>query len=200
SSSPNNIRVSNFNSSLGYSYLNAIGPTLQPAISFATLGQLLYVPKLPSGGFESVTVTFSAAPTFSNCVLLEYSGADPLYPLDTVSTSYSSAPSALLDSGDMLPANSNLLVVAAAVADQNIPMTAGNGFTKLQASNYGTGPNPGTGIVESTTASITGNNMLQRATACIGMTLPCPPGGTSGDWLMQVAIFRDTPPTVSGGW
>jgi len=180
-------------------FASAVGPT-QSASSTPTTAQIFYAPNI-NGGSDTVTVTYSGTGTVSSasCVIVEYSGADENYPLDSVSVGHSTSgnPTTFLDSGAAAPANSNLLVFAGGVADQNISMVAGGGFTSLQASN-GTW---GTGIVESSTAAISGNNVLQRATACIGTTLPCPSGGTStGDWLMQMAIFRDASWTVGGGW
>jgi len=172
-------------------YLSAVGPTLQSSASTPTSAQMFYAKNYQNLGGHSVmvTVTFSGTGTVSlaGMAIVEYSGADQNYPLDSVSAGYSTAlnPTSLLDSGTVAPANSNLMVFAGGVADKNTPMVAGGGFTSLQASN-GTW---GTGMVENSTTAISGNNTLQRATACIDPA-PCPPG-TVGNWLMQMAVFRD---------
>lgn len=85
----------------------------------------------------------------------------------------------------MAPANANLLVFAGGNIDTGTAV-AGTGFTAIQ-SNVGS-------ITEQNTATITGNNVLQRATA--GLSACC----ATGNWLMQMAIFRDASWTVGGGW
>jgi hypothetical protein len=174
------------------------GPTLQSNTTPATTAQIFYARKI-AGGADTVTVTFTGTGTVSssNCVIVEYSGLDWYNPLDSASAGYSTTgnPTILLDSGNVNPANSNLLVFGAGFADQNLGLAAGTGFTKLQYAN-GTW---GTGLVEDNSAGISGNNVLQRATECIASALgSC--GTTPGDWLMQIAVFRDASWTVQGGW
>jgi len=65
----------------------------------------------------------------------------------------------------------------------------GNGFTSIQ-SNSSTG-----GITEQMIVS--GNNTLQRATACLVLTTPCT--GATGNWVMQMAVFRDASITTLKG-
>jgi hypothetical protein len=68
-------------------------------------------------------------------VVAEYSGADTMYPLDSVSAGYSTSgnPTNLLDSGTVAPANSNLLVFGGGTWDGG-SLIAGSGFTSIQAS------------------------------------------------------------------
>ena len=179
---------------LGFTFPSAVGQTLQSASN--TAAQIFYLPSI-TGNTTPVnfTVTFSgSAGVSSGCVVAEYSGADQNYPLDSASAGYSTSgnPTSLLDSGNAAPANSNLMVFAGGVAAPNIAIAAGSGFTSLQASHGSWG----TGIGESSTAAISGNNTLQRATACLGTC----PGTTPGNWLMQMAVFRDESWTVGGGW
>jgi hypothetical protein len=167
----------------------AVGPTVQSASN--TAGQIFYVKKILSGG-DGVNLNFSGAVNSSACVIVEYSGADIYNPLDSVSAGYSTSgnPTGLLDGGTVAPANANLMVFAGGIADtRNTPTVAGSGYTSQQASSG----RWGTGIVENSSTAISGNSTLQRATACIGSGI-CPPGTTTGNWLMQMAVFRD------GGW
>lgn len=171
--------AANASDSLGNIFLSA-GPTVQSASN--TAGQIFYAKKITGGSSDTITVTFTAAPTFSNCVIVEYSGADQNYPLDSTSAGYSYNPGSLLDSGNAAPANANLLVFGGGTSDAGTT-SAGSGFTAIQ-SHMGS-------ITEQNTNLISGNNVLQRATA--GSTV-------SGNWLMQMASFRDASWTVQGGW
>jgi hypothetical protein len=104
----NNITASVGDSLSNQSYVSAVGPTLQPASN--TAGQIFYIRSLQTGGVDIVTVTFSSTPTSSNCVAVEYSGLDPNYPLDSVSSGYSYSAGTYMDSGTAAPANANLAV------------------------------------------------------------------------------------------
>jgi hypothetical protein len=176
-------------------YASAVGPTIQSASG--TAAQIVYAKNI-QGGTDVIHFPFTTGTATSvSCVAVEYSGADKMYPLDSVSAGYSTSgnPTSLLDSGNAAPANSNLMVFAGGVADPNAGMIAGSGFASLQASHN----TWGTGIVETSTAAISGNNTLQRATACFGTGMTCTPT-TTGDWLMQMAIFRDASWTVANAW
>jgi len=121
--------------SLNNNFSSAVGPTLQTASN--TTGQIFYAPNIPNGGNpDTVTVTFSGSVTSAGAVIVEYSGADQSYPLDSVSAGYSTAsnPTNLLDSGNVSPANSNLLVFGAGIADTNPSggLIAGSGFSSIQ--------------------------------------------------------------------
>jgi hypothetical protein len=74
---------------------------------------------------------------------------------------------------------------------------AGSGFTGILAQHNAT---IGSAITEQNTAAISGNNVLQRAKACLVTTGVICPGNTAGNWLMQMAVFRDASWTVSRGW
>ncbi len=182
----------------GDTFVSAVGPTLQSAASTPTSAQIFYAKNI-HGGADTVTVTYNGTGTVSSasCVIVEYSGADKSYPLDSVSAGYSTSgnQTTMLDSGTVAPANANLLVFAGGGADPNVAMTPGSGFTSLQSS-HGTW---GTGMVEDNTAAISGNNVLQRATECLGLST-CPPGTTLGNWIMQMAVFRDASWNVGAGW
>ena len=173
-------------------FVSAVGPTLQPAASTPTTAQIFYAKKI-QGGNDTVTVTYSGTVSSASCVIVEYSGADLNYPLDSVSAGYSISSNStnVLDSGTTVPANSNLLVFGAGTTDVNVTLTAGSNFTSIQNHSGSSGSS----ITEQNTNAITGNNTLQRAAAGLAG------GGTStGNWLMQMAVFRDASWTVGGGW
>src|SRR5579872_4341757 len=190
-SAANNLTAS-VGDSLGKTYLSAVGPTVQSVSN--TASQIFYLPNVgsnPSG--YTVTVTFSgSASVASGCVAVEYSGADIYYPLDSVSAGYSTAgnKTGLLDSGTVAPASSNLLVFAGGTSDNTTGLAAGSGFSSIQT-NSGIS---GSSIVEANTAAISSNNVLQRSTATLTPAL------TTGNWVMQEAIFRDASSTVTGAW
>jgi hypothetical protein len=177
-------------------YYSAVGPTLQSVSN--TSAQIFYAKKI-SGGADTVTVTYSGTVSSANCVIVEYSGADTMYPLDSVSAgySYSGNPGNYFDSGTAAPANASLLVFGAGVVDNATVLVPGSGFTSLQASTIGTSASA---ITEQNTAAITTNNVLQRATACIGPSSITPCSSATGDWVMQMAVFRDASWTVANSW
>lgn len=169
-------------------YPSAVGPTAQSASN--TAAQIFYAPNILGSHADPVTVTFSSAPSSSNCVIVEYSGLDQNYPLDSVSAGYSYSPGSLLDSGTAPPANGNLLVFGGGTSDSGTAgLIANSPFAVIQKN--------GGSITEQLTVSPSaslplGNNTLQRAQA--GLT------SGPGNWLMQMAIFRDASWTVAGAW
>jgi hypothetical protein len=170
-------------------WFSAVGPTIQSASN--TVAQIFYARKIVGSGSDLVTVTYSGSANISGCVIVEYQGADPNYPLDSVSAGYSYSTSGLLDSGNVAPANSNLLVFAGGITDSGTA-GVGSGFTSVVSHVAGSS---GSAITEQNTTPISGNSVLQRATACIGTC----PGTSSGNWLIQMAVFRDASWTVTGG-
>jgi len=199
-------------------WYSAVGPTLQLAASTPTTAQLFYAKNIiPSTGphGDPIEVTYlcpysvgppvtgnpacTTSPSISlaGVVVVEYSGLDPNYPLDSVSAGYSASANqtSLLDSGTVAPANSNLLLFAGGISDTGTA-NAGIGFAGIQSHNFSSGM----AITEQNSSAITGNNVLQRATACLGPPpLPCPSTPT-GNWVMQMAVFRDASWTVSNGF
>jgi hypothetical protein len=171
------------------SFVSAVGPTVQSASSPPLTAQIFYAKSIQaSSGHDVVTVTFAGSGSISaGVVAVEYSGLDQNYPLDSVSAGYSYSTGALLDSGTAAPANANLLVFGGGASDGG-SASAGGGFTSIQAHAIGSG----SGITEQ--MIVTGNNTLQRATA--GLTGV----GSPGNWVMQMAVFRDASWTVGGGW
>jgi hypothetical protein len=180
---PNTITITSATDSSGKALLSAVGPTVQSTANMAA--QIFYLASIPAGG-DAVTLNFSGAVNASACVVAEYTGADPSYPLDSVSAgySYSGSPGTALDSGSAAPANPGLVVFGAGIVD-----TSGTPSTALPFM-----------IEQSTTTGVCAfveNNgsptpeILQHAYAnCTN----------SGDWLMQMAVFRAPSWTVAGGW
>jgi hypothetical protein len=174
----------------GTQYKSAVGPTQQPtqASGTPTNAQIFYLPSTGNvGGADTVTVTLTgpastSVPSFG-MVMAEYSGLDTVAPLDSVSEaiSNSTSPSGTLDSGTAAPANANLLVFGGGNTDYiaGVP-SAETGFTTVQ-STLGN-------ITEQMIVST--NVALQRAQASSG----------SGNWVMQMAVFRAASWTVSSGW
>ena len=85
-------------------------------------------------------------------------------------------------------------MVGAGITD-NGTAYAGQLFSSILSHSIGSG----SAIIEQNSNPISGNNVLQRATACLSMIVPCP-ATTVGNWVMQMAVFRDASWTVSGGW
>jgi len=181
-----------------YVYPSAVGPTLQTVSN--TSAQILYAKDITGSGvghYDTVTVTFTCTSTPTICatsmitsggiVAVEYSGADTMYPLDSSSAGYSTSgnPTSLLDSGTVAPANANLLVFGGGTIDTpGATAVAGSLFTAVQHSG---------GSITEQLINTSPNNVLQRATAGLSVL------GT-GNWVMQMAIFRDASWTVANGF
>jgi hypothetical protein len=178
-------------------YASAVGPTQQPtqASGVPAYAQLFYLKSTGTGGImDTVTVTLTGpagtvVPAFG-MVMAEYSGLDTVVPLDSVSeaVSNSGSPSGTLDSGTASPANANLLIFGGGNIDNsNAPNAFGSGFTGIQSNN----------ATNNSSATeyqvVSSNNALWRATAAYS------PSGPTGDWLMQMAVFRGASWTVAQG-
>jgi len=179
----------------GNAYQNAVGPTIQSASG--TAAQIVYAKSI-QGGNDLIKFPFnSGSATSVSCVAVEYSGADTMYPLDSVSAGYSTSgnPTSLLDSGTVAPANANLLVFGGGTSDNTTLPTVGSGFTLVQSNNGG-GTTAGSITEQYINSPTSPNNTLQRATASYPGPAPLP----TGDWVMQMAVFRDASWTVSNTW
>ena len=171
-------------------YPSAVGPTQQPTqvSGVPANAQIFYLKSTGIGGADTVKVTLTgpsgtSVPSFG-MVMAEYSGLDTVNPLDSVSEaiSNSGSPSGTLDSGTTSPANANLLVFGGGNSDYG-SATTGVPWTTIQSN--------GGNITEYQILS--GNNTLQRATASLS------PSPVTGNWLMQMAVFRAASWTVAGG-
>lgn len=177
-----------------YVYPSAVGPTLQSASNASA--QILYAADITGSGvghYDTVTVTFTCvsscgSPSISagGIVAVEYSGADTFYPLDSASAgyNYSGNPTTTMDSGTVAPANANILLFGGGTNDTGTA-TPGSGFSNVLTSGA-----PNNSIVEQNTTPITSNNTLQRATGGLS---------ASGNWVMQMAVFRAASWGLVGG-
>jgi len=69
-------------------FVSAVGPTIQSASS--TAAQIVYAKSI-NPGTDNIGIQFanSGSATSVSCVAVEYSGADTMYSLDSVSAGYS---------------------------------------------------------------------------------------------------------------
>ena len=181
---PNTITVSSILDGTN-TFRSAIGPTVQPTGNVAA--QIFYAAKILAGG-DTVTVSFSGTVASSACVIAEYSGADLLYPLDSVSAgySYSLNPGTALDSGAAAPANPNFMVFGAGIVDV---VGTPNTTSPFQIRQNTPNTSAVCGFVEDNVTP-TAQTLQHAYASCTG----------SGDWLMQMAVFRSASWTVAGGW
>ena len=138
-----------------------MGPTLQSSASTPTSAQIFYAKNITGGtGTDTIKVTYSGTVASASCVIVEYSGLDQNYPLDSVSAGYSTSgnPTDLMDSGTVAPANANLLVFGGGTSDMGTAnLQSGSMFTVVQKN--------GGSLTEQMV--VAGNNALQRATVCL---------------------------------
>jgi hypothetical protein len=169
------------------SFPSAVGPTLQANASPQIGAQIFYAKNIHGNtGGDNITVQFSGTATTASCVAVEYSGADQNYPLDSVSAGHSYSAGSLLDSGTVAPANANLLVFGAGATDSSstLFLTVGNtGFASIVAN---------ANVIAEQDITTSANNTLQRAPANGD-------AGHPGNWVMQMAVFRDASWAVTGG-
>jgi hypothetical protein len=177
-----------FDSQPANSFPSAVGPTLQASASPQISAQIFYAKNITGHSInDTVTVQFSGTATSASCVAVEYSGVDQSYPLDSTSAGYSYSAGSLLDSGTVAPANANLLVFGAGTTDSSstLFLTVGNtSFASIVAN---------ANVIAEQDITTSANNTLQRAPASGDP-------GHPGNWVMQMAVFRDASWTVTGGW
>ena len=176
-------RVSSVTDTKGNVYQLAVGPT----ILSGTVSQSIYYAKniATAAGGNTVTIKFNAAAAYPDIRILEYSGIDPVNPVDAV-VAATEDHSTISSSGTIATTNAKDLLVGANMVTAE---TAGAGidFTERLYSS------PDGDIAEDRVVSGAG---LYSASA--PLTGPCP-------WLMQMVAFRaagvqppdTTPPTVS---
>ena len=154
----------------GNAYSLAVGPTALSGIG----SQSIFYAKNIAGAAanaNSVKVTFSAAAPFPDVRILEYSGVDPVNPVDVVHVGSGSGGTS--DSGAATTTNANDLLFGA-----NYVFTsttgAGPGFTNRVFT-------PDGDIAEDKIVTTTGS---YNATAALS---------GSGSWIMQIVAFRAAP-------
>jgi chitodextrinase len=150
----------------GNVYTRVVGPTVG-----AGLTQSIYYATniaAAAAGVNKVTVAFSPAAAYPDIRILEYSGIDPVNPVDTTAAGVGS--STVSNSGAVATSNANDLLFGA-----NMVATStggpGAGFTSRVITN------PDGDIAEDELVAATGN---YSATASL----------SSGAWVMQMVAFR----------
>ncbi len=152
----------------GNRYALAVGPTLQTGIE----SQSIYFANNIAGaaaGANTVTVGFSAETAYVDLRILDYSGVDPLYPLDV--TAAAQGTSATSASGPATTTVPNELIFGA-------------NYTQEET----TGPGPGftSRIITTPDSDIAEDDIVTTAGSYnASATL-----NTSGSWIMQMATFR----------
>jgi chitodextrinase len=155
----------------GNLYTRAVGPT---AVGGAVHSQSIYYAKniVAAAGGNTVTVQFNAAVQYPDIRILEYSGLDPVNPVDvTVAATGSSATSS---SGAVTTTNANDLLVAANIV-QTTTTAAGAGFT----SRVITSPN--------------GDIAEDRIVTAVGSYSATATLSGAGTWVMQLVAFKTAP-------
>ena len=160
--------VSSVTDSKGNTYALAVGPT-----KAAGLTQSIYYAKNIASRSNTVTVKFSTTASFPNVNVLEYSGLDPVNPLDVSAGGSGSGTTA--NSGSATTTAANELIVGLG-NPSSVFTSAGSGFSSRMINAYG-------GISEDKIVSSTGS---YNATATL----------TSRTWVMQMATFRATAPDL----
>ena len=155
--------------SQGNPYVVAVGPTVQSG----ALTQLMYyannITGAPANG-NTVTVTFSAAAAGPDVRIAEYSGIDPLLPVDVVAAAQGSGTPS--NSGSVTTGNANDLLVGANTVSASTTTGPGSGYTRRVITT------PDGDILEDSIATTLGT---------YGATAPVSGGG---EWIMQMVAFR----------
>jgi len=160
--------VSTVTDSLGNNYAVAASPIVQAGVA----SQAIYYAKniaAAGAGANTVTVTFTTAARHPDIRIAEYSGLDPLNPLDTAVGAQGST-TASSDSGFVVTGNPNDLLVGANTV-QASTTSAGTGYTSRGITADGD-------ILEDQVVSTSGS---YSATAALN---------TVQLWIMQMAAFR----------
>jgi len=169
----------------GNTYNPAVGPTVQSGVQ----SQIIYVAKniaAAAAGADTVTVKFSAAVPYPDVRVLEYSGLDPVSPVDV--TAGASGTSATSSSGSVTTTSSYDLIFSANYVTTSTN-TAGNGFVSRVITS------PDGDIAEDQIVTATGTY-----TGTAKLT-------SSGSWIMQTVALRGIgtgppppDPSVVGQW
>jgi hypothetical protein len=157
-------------------FLSAVGPTLQSASSPPVTAQLFYAKNIAgTAGSDTVTVTFTGPTTGSPTItaagvaVVEYSGADLNYPLDSASAGHGNGTGTALDSGYASPAFAHLALFGAGIVDVGGgTLTHGTGFTTRESNTSGF-------------CAFAEDNMTPTAGSLQHADATCTPGG---NWLM----------------
>jgi hypothetical protein len=165
--------VSSVTDAQGNVYQLAVGPTL---LSGALSQSIYYAKNIinATAGANAVTVTFDTAVIYPDIRILEYSGIDPVNPLDVVVGAQGN--SATSSSGAVATTNANDLLVGANIVTGETT-GAGSGFTQRLLTN------PDGDIAEDGFVTATGSYSASA------------PFSSACGWVMQMVAFR----ALSGG-
>lgn len=159
--------VSSVKDSKGNVYQLAVGPTVT-----GTLSQAIYYAKkilAAAAATNAVTVTFSTAAAFPDIRVVEYSGIDPVNPVDTFVGAIGN--SVTSNSGTLRTTTATDLLVGA-----NTVQT------------YDTGP--GSGFTQRLLTKTDGDIAEDAVVTVVGSYSASARLGTAGGWVMQMVAFR----------
>jgi hypothetical protein len=163
----------------GNVYQLAVGPT--EASGDVALQAIYYAKNVTAGGANVVTVTFSVPVSYPDIRILEYSGIDPVNPVDVAA----SAPGIGATSSTATVATKNatdLLVAGNDVATHTL--------------------GPGTGFTQRMITSPNGDIVEDRTVTALGAYSASAPLFGNDGWVMQMVAFRaastTTTPTPTG--
>jgi len=164
-------RISSVTDSKGNSYSLAVGPTILSTVNGEPLSQSIYYAKniaAANGGANGVKVTFTAPAVYPDIRVLEYSGVDPVSPLDVVVSA--SGNSATSNSGAVTTTNATDLLVGANTVYTSTN-GAGSGFTlRLNTPN--------------------GDIAEDRVVMSAGSYSAGAPLSSAGGWVMQMVALH----------
>ena len=155
--------VSMLSDSLGNNYVLAIGPTTGPAQR-----QSIYYAAGIKAGSNTVTVRFNQATRYVDIRVLEYSGVDPVTPVDV--TAGAAGIGTTASSGAATTKSANDLIVAGGTTGGRFA-AAGSGFISR--------------IITSSDGDIVEDHVV-NATGSYSATAP----NTQESWVMQMVAFR----------
>ena len=179
-------KITSVTDTAGNVYTGAIGPTLVTVNGEES--QSIYYAKnviVPKTGTNTVSVSFSPLPAYPDIRILEYSGVDPVNPLDVAVTAVGNNVSSS-GSGTLETTNPADLLVAANTVSSTTK-GPGSGFTQRMLTS------PDADIAE------------DRVVTAAGFYTATAPFSEVGAFVMQMVAFRaanspppdTTPPTVS---
>ena len=163
-------QVSSVTDSKGNVYQLAVGPTVMTGS--APLSQAVYYAKnisAATAGANAVTVKFNAAALYADIRILEYSGIDPVNPVDVVVDATGN--SATSSSGTVITKNANDLLVGANIVNTG-STGPGNGLTQRMITN------PDGDIAEDRVVTAVGSYSANAALI------------SAGPWMMHMVAFR----------
>jgi hypothetical protein len=144
-------------------------PGPSSALAAASCSQSIFYAKNISAGTNAVTVNFNAAASFPDIRILEYSGLDPLTPMDV--SAASTGNSATSSSGATITKNPTDLLV---------------GGNYVMSSTVG----PASGLTQRLLTSPDGDIAEDRVVTAVGSYSASAPLSAAAPWLMQMAAFR----------